>query len=73
MSARKNDPGRGQALRDDAARAAGNKDLSLPAGWHLDKDGFPVKGRGSNGDTEERGSIPARARRKGRRSRPARH
>src|SRR5512132_3970334 len=53
MSARKNDPGRGQALRDDAARAAGNKDLSLPPGWHLDKNGFPVKGRG-NGDTEER-------------------
>jgi hypothetical protein len=72
MSARKNDPGRGQALRDDAARAAGNKDLSLPPGWHLDKDGFPVKGRG-NGDTEERGSIPARARPEGRRSRPARH
>jgi hypothetical protein len=60
MSARKNTPGRGQALRDDAARAAGNKDLSLPLGWHLDKDGFPVKGRGK-GDTEEPGSVPARA------------
>ena len=71
MCARKNDPGRGQALRDDAARVAGNKDLSLPPGWHLDKDGFPVKGRG-NGDAEERGSIPARARPEVRRSRPAR-
>jgi hypothetical protein len=61
MSAPKNNPERGQALRDDAARAAGNKDLSLPPGWHLDKDGFPVKGRGK-GDAEERGSVPAWAR-----------
>jgi hypothetical protein len=61
MSARKNNPRRGQALRDDAARAAGNKDLSLPPGWHLDKDGVPVKA-GGKGNTEEPGSVPPRAR-----------
>ena len=44
MSARKDKLGRGQALRDAAARAAGNKGLSLPPSWHFDKDGFPVKG-----------------------------
>jgi hypothetical protein len=37
-------------VRSDAARAAGNRDLSLPPGWHLDKLGFPVKG-GGKGDT----------------------
>jgi hypothetical protein len=49
MSAHKNRLRRGQALRDDAARAAGNRNLSLPPGWHLDKHGFPFKG-GGKGD-----------------------
>jgi hypothetical protein len=34
---------RGQALRNEIARQS-NPDLSLPKGWRLDKDGFPVKG-----------------------------
>ena len=59
MFARKNNPRRGQALRDDAARAAGNKDLSLPPGWHLDKDGVPVKGRGK-GDPAKRAHVARR-------------
>jgi hypothetical protein len=60
MSARKNKRRRGQASRDDAARATGNKDLSLPPGWHLDKDGFPVKG-GGKGDAVIHTHVSRRA------------
>ena len=58
MSAHENRLRRGHALREDAARAAGNKNLSLPPGWRLDKDGFPVKGGGKR-DTMTQ--LPRRA------------
>ena len=63
MSTGKDKLGRGRALRDAAARAAGNKGLSLPPGWHLDKDGFPVKGE-VKGDTVVHSPVARRASRR---------